>query len=135
MEFSSKEEMLRYEQERENYYLESIHAINRGELGKFYWLWFREIFVPKYRKLKREYDNYSGDGWYRDERGIIHTRHISNVEIKRLNNGTVCVTDVDGPSHIELFVLNNETWIKYDRDFDKKYQDYLAEKEKEVYQQ
>ena len=133
MEFSSKEEMLRYEKEREAYYMESINAVNKGQIGHFYWLWIKEIFVPKYRKLKKEYDNYHGDGWYRDEKGIIHTRHISNVETKYLNNGAICITDVDGSrlSNIELFVLNNDTWIHYDRDFDKKYQQYLAQKEKE----
>lgn len=132
MEFSSKEELLLYERERENYYMESISAVNRGDLGKFYWLWLREIFVPKYRKLKKEYDNYYGNGWYRDEKGIIHTRHISNVETSGLNDGTICITDIDGPrlSNIELYVLNNETWIRYDRDFDRKYQEYLAQKEK-----
>ena len=106
MEFKSKEEMLDYEKAREDYYLESIRAVNEGHIGRFYYLWLREIFIPKYRKLKKEYDNYSG-GWYKDENGFIHTKHISFVDLDTLEKGSICIEE-DVENFKSIYVLGKE---------------------------
>ena len=93
MEFTSKEEMLAYETAREDYYLEFINAVERKHIGKFYKLWFRELFIPKYRKLKKEYDEYIG-GWWRDENGVIHTKNIWCIDTNKISNGTVCIEEL-----------------------------------------
>ena len=92
MEFSSRQEMLAYEKAREDYYTEYINAVERRQIGKFYKLWLREIFVPKYRKLKKEYDEYRG-GWWRDEHGIVHAKSIWLVDTNKIADGTICITE------------------------------------------
>lgn len=102
MEFVSKEEMLAYEKDREAYYMQFL---NTKSIFKFYKLLFREIFVPKYRKLKREYDSYRG-GWYRDEEGIIHAVDVSFVDLDRIDNGTICIEHCD-----RIAVKHNNAWV------------------------
>ena len=93
MEFTSKEEMLAYEKAREDYYLEFINAVKHKQIWKFYKLWLRKLFIPKYRKLSKEYDEYIG-GWWRDDDGIIHTTNISCVDTDKISNGTICVEEL-----------------------------------------
>lgn len=92
MEFASRQEMLAYEKAREDYYAEFISAVERRQIGKFYKLWIREILVPKYRKLKKEYDEYHG-GWWRDEYGIIHAKSVWCVDTDKITDGTICITE------------------------------------------
>lgn len=107
MEFESRAAMLAYEKARADYYMETINAVNRGQLGRFYKLWLREIFVPTYRKIKKEYDSYRG-GWWRDENGVIHTDHLFNVDSDKISSGTICITPQEG-----FYVLvDNNTWYK-----------------------
>jgi hypothetical protein len=94
MEFASREEMIAYEKARESYYVEFINAVENKQIGKFYKLWLRELFVPKYKKLKKEYDGYIG-GWWRDEDGIIHTKNIWSVDINKIPNGTICIEELE----------------------------------------
>lgn len=102
MEFASKEEMLAYEKAREDYYMKFFN-INTIE---FYKLWLKEIFVPKYRKLNKEYNNYIG-GWYKDENGIIHANDIYLVDLDKIENGALCVT-----RYGEFYVFYNNMWLK-----------------------
>lgn len=90
MEFKSREEILAYEKEREDYYMQFLNAKSVFELYK---LWFREIFVPKYRKLKKKYDGYCG-GWYRDKNGVVHTNSIDIVDSDKIECGTICIVDL-----------------------------------------
>lgn len=103
MEFASKEEMLAYEKARENYYMEFLDARNTF---KFYKLWFREIFVPKYRKLKKQYDGYCG-GWYRDKDGIIHALDICSVDKDRIKDEDILVT-----KYGVVFAFKNGAWMR-----------------------
>lgn len=103
MEFASKEEMLAFEKAREDYYMKFINA----GVCELYALWFKEIFIPKYRKLKKEYDGYSG-GWYRDEKGIIHSKHIFYVDLNEVKNGDICIEDY-GIGYTP-YIFENDTW-------------------------
>ena len=94
MEFASKQEMLAYEKAREDYYAEFINAVESKQIGKFYRLWLRELFIPKYRKLKKEYDNYIG-GWWKDEEGIIHAKSIWLIDTNKIPNGTICIEELE----------------------------------------
>ena len=89
MEFNSKEEMFAYEKAREKYYMEFLNA---GSTFEFYKLWLREIFIPKYRKLKKEYDHYCG-GWYRDENNIIHASNIMCVDQGMIKEDDIIFVD------------------------------------------
>ena len=113
MEFKNREEMIEFEEKRINYYLESINAIDQGRIFTFYRLWLREIFVPKYRKLKKLYDSYSG-GWYRDENGYIHASYPHLVETNNLLDGEMLIADYGGFDNIssDIYFLKNKTWIK-----------------------
>lgn len=119
MEFNSKEEMLAFECERERYYMESIDAIHEN-LFKFYFLWLRELIVPRYRKLKKIYDNYSG-GYYKDEYGLIHAKHVAFVDNKH-PHGTICIVEDDlVPEYKEMYVMidsgTDSYWTKMDKEF------------------
>ena len=113
MEFKNREEMIEFEEKRINYYLESINAIEQGRIFTFYRLWLREIFVPKYRKLKKLYDSYRG-GWYRDEDGYIHASYPHLVETNNLLDGEILIADYGGFDNIpsDIYFLKNKTWIK-----------------------
>lgn len=100
MEFASREEMLAYEKAREAYYMKFIKA----GVCELYALWFKEIFIPKYRKLKKKYDSYFG-GWYRNEKGFIHSNHIIFVDLDRVSDGDICITDYE-----EYYILKNGVW-------------------------
>lgn len=86
MNFASQKEMLAYEEQREKYYMEYIKA----NVFKLYKLLLRDIFVRKYRLLKKEYDNYIG-GWYRDQVGIIHANHIWLIDIDKIKDDEICI--------------------------------------------
>lgn len=103
MEFTSKEEMIAYEKAREDYYMEFLDAKSTLE---FYKLWLREIFVPKYRKLKKQYDSYRG-GWYRDENGIIHALDIWFVDEDRIKDGDILSTNYG-----ECFAFKDNSWMR-----------------------
>ena len=92
MQFKNREEMIEFEQKRTDYYMESIEAIQEGKILTFYRLWLREIFVPKYRKLRKLYDSYIG-GWYRDEDGYIHTKAIEFVDEECINDGEIILVE------------------------------------------
>lgn len=88
MQFESREALINYEKEREEYF-RNWHAISNKNLFEFYKLMFLETFHPKYRSIKKKYENYNG-GWYRREDGVIFTRFISLIDIKELKDGDVC---------------------------------------------
>jgi len=104
IEFNSKEEMIAYETDRENYYMQFLNAKNTFE---FYKLWFKELFVKEYRELKKKYDGYCG-GWYRDKDGIIHTENISCVDSDKVKNGDICIEECLDKD----YVFHNNTWIR-----------------------
>lgn len=103
MEFASKEEMLAYEKAREDYYMKFINA----GVCKLYALLFKKIFIPKYRKLKKEYDGYLG-GWYRDEKGFIHSKYIFCVDLDKVKNGDICI-EHHGNCY-SCYIFENDTW-------------------------
>ena len=87
MQFKNKEELLRFEKEREEYY-NNWFKRTKNNLFEFYKLLFLEIFHPKYRTIKKMYDNYNG-GWYRGEDGIVYTTLLGCVEC--IEHGTVVI--------------------------------------------
>lgn len=103
MEFASKEEMLAYEEQRERYYMEYLNA----SVFKIYKLLLRDIFIRKYRLLKKEYDSYFG-GWYRDRIGIIHSERISIIDISKIKDNEICIDDVG-----RIYIFHNGQWIQY----------------------
>ena len=113
MEFKNREEMIEFEKKRADYYMESIKAIQEGKIFAFYKLWFREIFIPKYRKLNKLYESYTG-GWYRDEEGYIHASYPNLVETNNLLDGEILIADYGGIDNIssDIYFLKNKTWIK-----------------------
>ncbi|MGN0246510.1 MAG: hypothetical protein ACI4DK_11190 [Lachnospiraceae bacterium] len=90
MEFDSREAMLQFENDREQYFLDWIARCNRRNLGEFYKYLFLEAFHPKYRAIKKMYEEYDG-GWYRDEHGWICTKYIGNIDSSNLKDGDICV--------------------------------------------
>lgn len=90
MEFASREEMLRFEREREQYLTEWIAISNRRNLGTFYKRLFVEAFHPKYRAIKKMYEGYHG-GWYRDEHGRPTSAHVWLIDTEKLSDGEICV--------------------------------------------
>ena len=70
VEFSSYEDMKKFEAEREQFYLDFLdicHSFDPFRF-KFYKRLFLESFHPKYRSQKKLYDGYYG-GWWRDSDG------------------------------------------------------------------
>lgn len=113
MQFKDREEMIEFEENRINYYLESINAIDQGRIFTFYRLWLREIFVPKYKKLKKLYDSYTG-GWYRDENGYIHTKAIEYVDIEDIKDGEIILVEDLDYNPYYVYVKNNNKIILID---------------------
>lgn len=70
MEFSSYDDMIKFEAEREQFYLDFIGICDSFDPFriKFYKRLFLETFHPKYRHQKKLYDSYRG-GWWRDSDG------------------------------------------------------------------
>ena len=129
MEFKNREEMIEFEEKRINYYLESINAIDQGRIFTFYRLWLREIFIPKYRKLKKLYDSYSG-GWYRDEEGYIHTKAIEFVNEEYLNNGEIIFIEDQDYNPYDLYCYCKDEFIEIG-DVNIAYK-FLKEKEEDI---
>lgn len=113
MQFKNREEMIEFEEKRINYYLESINAIDQGRIFTFYKLWLREIFIPKYKKLKKLYDSYIG-GWYRDENGYIHTKAIEYVDIEYIKDGEIILVEDLDYNPYYVYVKNNNKIILID---------------------
>lgn len=90
MEFSSREEMLKFEREREQYLMHWISISNRGHLLEFYKLLILETFHPKYRAIKKKYEGYNG-GWYRDKHGYPTSAYIWCIDQDRLSEGDICI--------------------------------------------
>ena len=103
IEFNSKEEMIAYEKDRENYYMQFLNTKN---IFEFYKLWFKEIFNKKYRELKREYDGYCG-GWYRDEKNIIHAIDVSFVCRNKVKDGDILIDHCE-----KMYAFRNGAWIR-----------------------
>ena len=103
IEFNSKEEMIAYEKDREEYYMQFLNAKNTFE---FYKLWFKEIFNKEYRELKKKYDGYCG-GWYRDKDGVIHAVDVCFIDSDRVKNGEICIGYCD-----RVNVFHNNAWMR-----------------------
>lgn len=67
-EFSSREDMMAYEDARENYL--ASRMVHICGLGNFYKYLFLDIFHPKYRKIMKEYESYYS-GYWRDDYGHV----------------------------------------------------------------
>lgn len=103
IEFNSEEEMIAYEKDREDYYIQFLNTKNTFE---FYRLCLKEIFNKEYRELKKKYDGYCG-GWYRDENNIIHALDVSCIDLGKVKNGDICIDHCDRTN-----VFHNDVWIR-----------------------
>lgn len=92
MEFSSYEHMMKFEKEREDYYLDFIRLCDTHDPFKiaFYKRLFRDTFHPKYRAIKKMYDNYSG-GFWRDENGYLCAENVAFIDKKYIDDGEICI--------------------------------------------
>lgn len=87
MQFENREALINYEKERDEYYKNWFKTSNKN-LFEFYKLMFLETFHPKYRELKKKYENYDG-GWYRKNNKIF-THYLFSIDTKDLNDGDIC---------------------------------------------
>lgn len=92
MEFKSYEDVKRFEEERERYYLSFIGLCNSFDPFRvnFYKRIFLDAFHPKYRATKKMYDKYYG-GWWRDKNGRPCAEHIGFIDSDCLTDGELCV--------------------------------------------
>ena len=88
MQFESREALINYEKEREEYYRNWFEISNKN-LFEFYKLMFLETFHPKYRDIKKKYENYDG-GWYRKGNNLIFATYLFSIDTKDLKDGEVC---------------------------------------------
>ncbi len=92
MEFSSYDDMIKFEAERERFYLDFIGTCDSFDplRIKFYKRLFLEAFHPKYRSLKKLYDSYYG-GWWRDSDGHPCANPIQLIDIDSVSDGEICI--------------------------------------------
>jgi hypothetical protein len=88
MQFESREALINFEKEREEYYRNWFETSNKN-LFEFYKLMFLETFHPKYRDIKKKYENYDG-GWYRRGNNLIFATYLFSIDTKVLKEGEVC---------------------------------------------
>ena len=110
-EFTSREAMFVYEQERERYYMEGISICNRSHIFAFYKMLFLETFHPKYRAIKKEYDNYCG-GWWRNDKGWACAEHVQCIDPSKLCDGTVCLECDQYNNPTAVYVYKNNVFHK-----------------------
>lgn len=115
MEFASREEMLRFERERELYLLDWIEISNRRHLGTFYKHLFLEALHPKYRAIKKMYEGYHG-GWYRDEHGRPTSAHVWLIDTEKLFDGEICV-ERDDEAIYGVFIYNDGVMHRISLDY------------------
>lgn len=87
-EFSSIDDMLAYEKERERY-LASRMVSNCG-LFKFYYYEFLDTFIPKYRKIIKEYKSYLA-GYWKNNDTFFSTYPLSQFPNSIFKNGDIFV--------------------------------------------
>lgn len=92
MEFPSYKDMMEFEKERENFYLDFLHICDSFDPFRvgFYKRLFLETFHPKYRSLRKLYDGYYG-GWWRDEAGHPCAFPIQRIDIDAVSDGEICI--------------------------------------------
>lgn len=114
MEFSSYEDMMKFEAEREKFYLDLIQICNSFDPFrlKFYKRLFIETFHPQYRSLKKMYDGYCG-GWWRDNNGHPCAKHIHLIDIAVVPDGEICI-ECDNKYIYAVYAKKDGTLIKID---------------------
>ena len=114
MEFPTYEEMIKFETEREKYYLNFIHICDSFDpfRFKFYKQLFLETFHPKYRLRKKLYDGYYG-GWWRDSEGHPCANPIQLIDIASINDGEICI-ERDDKCIYAIYLKENNSLIKID---------------------
>lgn len=92
MEFSSYEDMKKFEAERERFYMDFINICESFDplRVKLYRRLFLETFHPKYRAQKKLYDNYYG-GWWRDITGHPCANPIQLIDTASVSDGEICI--------------------------------------------
>lgn len=113
MQFESREALINYEKEREEYYRNWFEISNKN-LFEFYKLMFFETFHPKYRDIKKKYDNYNG-GWYRKNNRLIFATCLFAIDTKNLNDGDMCCelgSDYDENDIQSIYVCHEDTLMK-----------------------
>lgn len=100
MEFSSYEDMIKFEADREQFYLDFLSICDSYDpfRFKFYKRLFLETFCPKYRSQKKLYDNYYG-GWWRDSDGHPCANLIQLIDIDSVSDGEICIERDDKCIH------------------------------------
>lgn len=88
MQFENREALINFEKEREEYYRRWLE-IRKRDLFKFYKMMFLEAFHPKYRNIKKKFENYDG-GWYRKNDRLIFATYLFSIDTKDLKEGEVC---------------------------------------------
>lgn len=113
MEFASYEDMVRFEKEREKYYLDFIDLCNSHDPFRiaFYKRLFLDAFHPRYRATKRMYDGYSG-GFWRDDNGYLCARHIFDIDRKYINGGEICI-ERDDKCIYAVYVLKDDVFYRF----------------------
>ena len=114
-EFSSLEEMVKFEQEREAYYMAQIRAIDKNPFACYKQI-ILDIFSPKHKALKKLYDGYSG-GWWRDEYGRPCAKHINFIDVNAIKPGEICFEVNSYSSNVYILLNPNDnkwvTWHKF----------------------
>ena len=88
MQFESREALINYEKEREEYFNNWFRTTHKN-LFEFYKMMFLETFHPKYKAIRKKYENYNG-GWYRKNDKLIFATHIFVIDTNSLKDGDVC---------------------------------------------
>lgn len=86
-EFSSYDEMMRFERDQELYFIRYIKACE--DPFKFYKQLFLETFHPKYRRIKKMYEEYAG-GFWRDDHGYLCSNQC-NLILDNISDGEVWI--------------------------------------------
>lgn len=110
-EFESRDAMLEYEKEREQYYMEGISVCNRRHIFEFYKMLFLETFHPRYRAIKKEYDSYCG-GWWRNDKGWPCADYIQEINPNQLCDGTVCLEYYGHDNPMAIYIYKNDVFHK-----------------------
>lgn len=105
MEFASYEDMVKFESDREKYYMDFIHLCdghNDPFRLRFYKRLFLDAFHPRYRAAKKLYDGYQG-GYWRDDRGYLCAKRIDLIDERLIESGEICI-ERDGECIYAIYV-------------------------------
>lgn len=114
VEFSSYEDMKKFEAEREQFYLDFLNIYDSFDPFRFklYKRLFLELFHPKYRSQKKLYDGYCG-GWWRDSNGRPCANLIQFIDIDSVHDGEICI-ERDDRYIYAVYMKKNNSLVRID---------------------